>query len=125
MIQFPFRALLCLPLVTLWVAGFLHPDRGISTSPHNDIQTVIGSPSQFSYQDNLTNPEQPAPEPSEEPTILDQPILEQTAIDTVLSDSIPAPSEEGIDTTISYWADEIDFDVVNRIAACNLFYKAA
>ena len=115
MIQFPFRALLCLPLVTLWVAGFLHPDRGISTSPHNDIQTVIGSPSQFSYQDNLTNPEQPAPEPSEEPTILDQPILEQTAIDTVLSDSIPAPSEEGIDTTISYWADEIDFDVVNRI----------
>jgi lipopolysaccharide assembly outer membrane protein LptD (OstA) len=115
MTKFPFRALLCMTLVVLWVAGFLHPDWERCTSPHSDPQTVTASHSRLSYQDNIADPEQSSPKPPENPPISDQPSLEETTADTLPSDTIPPPKEEGIDTTISYWADEIDFDVLHRI----------
>jgi len=58
---------------------------------------------------------------------------EQSAPDSLPPDSIlqpgaPASEEEGVDTTISYWADDIDFDVLHRITTltghARIRYKA-
>jgi len=111
-------------LITFWIAGIIslifpptsqaamsscdNPGfRSFLMSATNFYSSVV-SPALYLDQDTVENP------PVLETELLAQSVPDSLPPDSLEQSSTPAPKEEGIDTTISYWADDIDFDVLHR-----------